>query len=91
MAKDSVGEFYDSLMDSMKDADQSLGALEVLVTVKGFERSVQEGYATELGIDEEQLDEILSELIDATVDGGGEVNPETINKTIETTQDYFGK
>ena len=86
---DPVEEFYDSLMDSMKDADQSLGALEVLVTVKGFERSVQQGYAKELGIDEEQLDRILSQLIDATVEGGGEVNPETLQKTIDTTEEFF--
>ena len=89
MPKDPVEEFYDSLLDSMKDADQSLGALEVLVTVKGFERSVQQGYANELGIDEKQLDQILSKLIDATVEGSGKVDPETLQKTIDTTEEFF--
>lgn len=89
MPKDPVEEFYDSLLDSMKDADQSLGALEVLVTVKGFERSVQQGYANELGIDEKQLDQILSKLIDATVEGSEKVDPETLQKTIDTTEEFF--
>ncbi len=89
MPKDPVEEFYDSLLDSMKDADQSLGALEVLVTVKGFEQSVQQGYANELGIDEKQLDQILSKLIDATVEGSGKVDPETLQKTIDTTEEFF--
>jgi hypothetical protein len=89
MPKDPVEEFYDSLLDSMKDADQSLGALEVLVTVKGFERSVQQRYANELGIDEKQLDQILSKLIDATVEGSEKVDPETLQKTIDTTEEFF--
>jgi len=34
----------------------------------------------------------LSNLIDATAaEGGGEVSPETLSKTLETTEDYFGK
>jgi|GEM_PF-6909848 len=78
-------------MDVMRDADQSLEAMEVLIAIKGFERNVQEGYAKELNIDEEQLDQILSNLIDATAEGGGEVSPETLSKTLETTEDYFGK
>ncbi|QAU14473.1 hypothetical protein EKH57_17460 (plasmid) [Halorubrum sp. BOL3-1] len=89
MAKDPVEEFYNSLMNSMNNADQSLGALEVLVTVKGFEQRVQEGYAKELGLDEEQLDRILSQLIDATVEGGENVDPETLRETIDTTEGFF--
>lgn len=89
--RDNVEEFYGSLMDVMRNADQSLEAMEVLIAIKGFERNIQQGYANELGIDEKQLDQILSKLIDATVEGGGEVSPETLNKTLETTEGYFGK
>jgi len=40
--------------------------MEVLVTIKGFERSIQQGYSEELGIDESQLDAIVSIAIRTT-------------------------
>jgi hypothetical protein len=76
-------------MDAVRNADSDLGAMEVLVTIKGFERSIQQGYSEELGIDESKLDGIVSKLIDSTKKGGEEISPQTLEKTIEITKEQF--
>jgi len=89
--KESVDKLYQGLMEALGTCgDASMGAIDVLVTVKAFERAIQKEYGKELGLDDEQIDDLLTRLV-RDAEQGEEPDPETAAAVISAAEKMSNK
>lgn len=90
--EERISELYTTLIDGFQEgSSEDMSSLEAILTVRGFSYEIEKRYAEELGLDPEQLDEVVTKLVQNTDQETGVIEPEVLSEVAGDAEEFFGE